>query len=105
MEHTLTLITQYVSPTLVYSIHFACIWRAYCECMLDRLVLVDRTLDIGLLVYAYKEVTKNISGQFVEKWSKIEKWSLANLIRRAKLPVGIVQICDRIETSSGDKDT
>lgn len=57
-----------------------------------------------MLVYTYNEVTKNISGQFIEKWSEKENWCLSNLTLGAKLPVDIVEVCDRIKSSSGDKE-
>ena len=79
MEDTLKRITQYVSPSLVYSTPFAETWRAYCDAMLHSLVVIDRTRDVGLIVYTYNETTKNISGQFVEHWSEKERWCLGNL--------------------------
>ena len=63
MENTLTRITDYVTPSLVYSTPFADTWRAYCDSMLHSLVVVDRTHDVVLLVYTYNEVTKDISAR------------------------------------------
>ena len=91
MEDTLLRITRYVSPSLVYSTAFAYSWRA----MLHSLVVIDRTRNVGLIVYTYKELTKNISGQFVENWSEKEKWCLGNLTLGSKLPLDIVEVCDR----------
>lgn len=103
MEDTLTRITKYVPATLVYSTPFARTWQAYCNTMLHSLVVVDRTRDFGLLVYSYNENTKNISGQFVEKWSEKENWCLSNSTLGAKLPVDVIEVCDRIKSSSGVK--
>ena len=66
--------------------------------MLHSLVVVDRTHDVVLLVHTYNEVTKDISGQFVEKWC------LANLTLAAKLPIDIIEVCDRIKTAAGTKE-
>lgn len=104
MENTLTRITDYVTPSLVYSTPFADTWRAYCDSMLHSLVVVDRTHDVVLLVYTYNEVTKVISGQFVEKWSEKENWCLANLTLAAKLPIDIIEVCDRIKGAAGTKE-
>ena len=76
MEDTLRRIIQYVPPSLVYSTPFAHTWRAYCDAMLHSLVIIDRTRDVGLLVYMHNEMTKNISGQFVKSWSEKEMVSL-----------------------------
>ena len=67
MEDTLKRITQYVSPSLVYSTPFADTRRAYCDALLHSLVVIDRTRDVGLIVHTYNEMTKNISGQFGRK--------------------------------------
>ena len=100
MEDTLKRITQYVSPSLVYSTPFAETWRAYCDAMLHSLVVIDRTRDLGLIVYTYNEMTKNISGQFVEYWLEKEVWCLVNLTLGSKLPLDVIEICDRSKTKS-----
>ena len=100
MEDTLKRITQYVSPSLVYSTPFAETWRVYCDAMLHSLVVIDRTRDVSLIVYTYNEMTKNISGQFVEYWSEKERWCLGNLTLGSKLPLDVIEICDRSKTIS-----
>ena len=95
MEDTLRRIIQYVPPSLVYSTPFANTWRAYCDAMLHSLVIIDRTRDVGLLVYTYNEMTKNISGQFVESWTEKERWCLCNLTLGSKLPLDVIEVCDR----------
>ena len=101
MEGTLLRITEYVPPATVYSTPFSETWRAYCDCMLHSLVVIDRTRDVGLIVYTYNEMTKNISGQFVENWSEKEKWCLSNLTLGSKLPTDIAEVCDRSKARSG----
>ena len=100
MEDALKRITQYVSPSLVYSTPFAETWRVYCDAMLHSLVVIDRTRDVSLIVYTYNEMTKNISGQFVEYWSEKERWCLGNLTLGSKLPLDVIEICDRSKTIS-----
>ena len=95
MVDTLKRITQYVSPSLVYSTPFADTWRAYCDAMLHSLVVIDRTRDVGLIVYTYNEMKKNISGQFVEHWSEKERWCLGNLTLGSKLPLDVLEVCNR----------
>ena len=68
--------------------------------MLHSLVVIDRTRDVGLIVYTYNEMTKNISRQFVEHWSEKERWCLGNLTLGSKLPLDVIEICDRSKTIS-----
>ena len=100
MEDTLKRITQYVSPSLGYSTPFAGTWRAYCDAMLHSLLVIDRTRHVGLIVYTYNEMTKNISGQFVEHWSEKERWCLGNLTLGSKLPLDVIEVCDRSKAIS-----
>ena len=76
---SLTEDTLNVLPSLVYSTPFADNWRAYCDVMLHSLVVIDRTGNVGLIVYTYNRMTKSISGEFVEHWSEKERWCLGNL--------------------------
>ena len=94
-------VTEYVASTVVYSTPFAGIWKAYCDAMLHSLVVVDRTRDVGFIVYTYNEMTKNISGQFVQHWSEKEEWCLSNLTLNAKLLVDIIKVCNRSKVMSG----
>ena len=101
MEDALQRVTEYVPSTLGYSTPFADTWKAYCDGMLHSLVVVNRTRDVGLIVYTYNEMTKNISGQFVEHWSEKEQWCLSNLTLSAKLPVDVIEVCDRSKVIGG----
>ena len=100
MEDTLKRITQYVLPSLVYSTSFVGTLRAYCDTMLDSLVVIHRTRDVGLIVYTYNEMTKNISGQFVEHSLEKKRWCLGNLTLGSKLPLDVIEVCDRSKTIS-----
>jgi hypothetical protein len=53
IEGTLRRITRYVSPSLVYSSPFSDTWKAYCDAMLHSLVVIDRTRNVGLIVYTH----------------------------------------------------
>ena len=94
MKNTLARITEYIPHSFVYSTPYADTWKAYCDAMLHSLIVIDRTRDVALLVYSYNDVTKDISGQFVEKWSEKEQWCLANLTLAAKLPIDVIELCD-----------
>ena len=104
MENTLARITGYIPHSYVYSTPYADTWKAYCHAMLHSLIVIDRTRDVALLVYSYNDVMKDRSGQFVEKWSKKEQWCLANLTLAAKLPIDVIELCDRIKTVSVSKE-
>ncbi|CAB4013171.1 Hypothetical predicted protein [Paramuricea clavata] len=105
MEDTLLRITEYVPPAIVYSTPFGETWRAYCDSMLHSLVVIDRTRDVGLIVYTYNEMTKNISGQFVESWADKEKWCLGNLTLGSTLPLDVIEVCDRSKAMSTKSKT
>lgn len=104
MESTLSRITEYIPASLVYSTPYADTWKAYCDAMSHSLIVIDRTNDTALLVYSYNDVTKDISGQFVEKWSEKEHWCLANLTLAAELPIDVIELCNRIKTTKGTKE-
>ena len=53
---------------------------------------MDRTRDVALIVYSYNELTQNISGQCISKWSEREIWSLANLTLNGNLPIDLIEI-------------
>ena len=42
--------------TLVYSTPFLDTWKACCDTMLHSLVVIDRTRDVGLVVYTYNRM-------------------------------------------------
>ena len=101
IEDCFKRITQYVSSSLVYSTPFADAWRAYCDALLHSLVVIDRTRKIALIVCTYNEITKNVSGQFLYGWSGNEIHYLVNDTFGSKLPVDIIQVCDRSKARSG----
>ena len=103
MEATLKRVVQYVDASLVYTTPFSSVWNAYCDCMAHSLVVVDRTKDIALLVYSYNELTQNISGQLISKWSEREMWSLANLTLNGKLPIDLIEVLHISKTGKGNE--
>ena len=104
MEDTLKRITQ-CHAFLGLLTPIAETWRAYCDVMLHSLVVIDRTRDVGLIVYTCNEMTKKISGQFVEHWLEKERWCLGNPILGSKLPLDVIEICDRSKTISKTSTT
>ena len=102
MGATLKCIVQYVDDSLVYTTPYACVWNAYCESLLHSLVVVDRTQDAALIVYSYNELTQNISGQYISKWSEREMWSLANLTLNGNLPINLIEILRVSKTGKGN---
>ena len=97
MEDTLKRITQCMLLSLVYSTPLADTWRAYCDAMLHSMVVIDRTRDVGLIVYTYNEMTKDINGQFVDHWSEKERWCLGNLTLCSKFPLDVIEVCHQSE--------
>ena len=78
MEATLKGMVQYVDASLVFTIPYACVSIAYCDSLLhSRLVMVDWTLNVALIVYSYNDLMQNIRGQYISESLKSEMWSLA----------------------------
>ena len=102
MEATLKRMVQYVDASLVYTTPYACVWNAYCDSLEHSLVVVDRTRDVALIVYSYNELTQNISGQCISKWSEREMWSLANLTLNGNLPIDLIEILHKSKTGKGN---
>ena len=92
IEKALHSIVKHIPATLVYSTTFANVWKAYCNTFVHSLVCIDRTEDVGLLVYSYNEVTGKISGESYEKWSEREKWCLDKLTLNGNLPLDVIDI-------------
>ena len=70
IDSVLQSITRYVPKSLLYSTPYAATWKAYCNRFMHSLVCIDRTTDIGIIVYSYNEITGNISGQVYERRSE-----------------------------------
>ena len=58
------------------------------------LVCIDRSEDIGVIVNSYNEITKNVSGQVLEKWSEREKWALDKLTANGNLPLDVIEVAE-----------
>ena len=102
MEATLKRIVQYVDASLVYTTPYVCVWNAYCDSLVHSLVVVDRTQDAALIVYSFNELTQNISGQYISKWSEREMWSLANLTLNGNLPIDLIEVLQISKTGKGN---
>ena len=64
--------------------------------------MVNRTQDTALIVYSYNELTQNISGQYISKWSEREMWSLANLTLNGNLPIDLIEVLQISKTGKGN---
>ena len=64
--------------------------------------MVDRNRNVALIVYSYNELTQNISGQYISKWSEKEMWSLANLTLNGNLPIDLIEILHISKTGKGN---
>ena len=91
IDRVLQGIVQYIPKTLVFSTSYASTWKAYCDIFKHSLVCVDRNEDVGVIVYSYNEITRNISGQLLERWSEREKWCLDKLTLNGNLPLDIIE--------------
>ena len=105
IEEALQNIVVHIPATLVYSTPFANVWRSYCSSFRHSLVCIDRSEDVGLVVYSYNEITGNISGESYEKWSEREKWCLDKLTLNGNLPLDVidVSVTSKILSSKGGK--
>ena len=100
MEETLLSITNYVDQNLVYTTPYNLTWKVYCECLRHSLILVHRQADLAVLVLSYNDVTKDISGHLILKWSEKEMWSLVNLTLNGNLPIDVVEVNESAFTYS-----
>ena len=63
VDNVLQSAIRYVTKSLVHSTLYRAIWIAYCNKFKHPLVCIDRSEDIGMIVYSYNEITGNISSQ------------------------------------------
>ena len=103
IDTILQKIVQYVPTSLVFSTSYTSTWKAYCSAFKHSLVCVDRGQDIGVIVYSYNEITGNISGQLLERWSERENWCLEKLTLNGNLPLDIIEIVEVCKVLSKNK--
>ncbi len=103
MEETLLSVTSYVDDDLVYSTPYHLTWKVYCESFQHSLVAIHRQADLALLVLSYNEVTHDVSGHLISKWSEKEKWSLFNLTLNGALPIDVVEVNDSCYTYTSSR--
>ena len=84
-------ITRYVPKSFVYSTTYSATWKAYCDAFLHSLVCIDRTADVGIVVYGFNEITGKISGQLYERWGRQEKWCLDKITLNGNLPLDVIE--------------
>ena len=72
IDHVLEKIVKYIAKDIVYSTSYSDTWKSYCDTFKHSLVCIDRTKNIGIIVYSYNQITGNISGQVIEEWAEKE---------------------------------
>jgi len=106
IDHVLEKIVKYIPKEIVYSTSYIDTWKSYCDTFKHSLVCIDRTKNIGIIVYSYNQITGNISGQVVEEWTKKEKWCLDKLTLNGNLPLDIIEVAEVSKVfENGKKDT
>ena len=100
IDRTLSRIVEYIPSEMVFSTPFKAVWRAYCDTFKHSLVCIDRSSNIGIVVYSCNELTGNISGQLYENWSDKEKWCLDKLTLNGNLPLDVIDINVITKTST-----
>ena len=85
---------RYIPKSIVYSTCYAATWKTYCNTFKHSLVSVDRSKDIGIIVYSYNEETKKISGQLIKNWNDREKWCFDKLTFNGNLPLDIIEVVE-----------
>ena len=94
IDKVLESIVRYIPKQIVYSTSYADTWKSYCNTFKHSLVCIDRSKDIGIIVYSYNQTTRNISGQVVENWNKKQKWCLDKLTLNGNLPLDIIEVAE-----------
>jgi hypothetical protein len=94
INEVLQSIVRYIPKSIVYSTSYAATWKTYCNTFKHSLVCVDRSNNIGIIVYSYNEETCNISGQFIKSWNEREKWCLDKLTFNGNLPLDILEVSE-----------
>ena len=88
---------------MVYSTPYTATWKTYCDTFNHSLVCIDRSKNIGVIVYSYNEKTQNISGQVIESWNEREKWCLDKLTLNGNLPLDIIEVVEVSKIFIGKK--
>jgi hypothetical protein len=55
---------------------------------------VDRSHDVGIIVYSYNEESCIISGQLINSWNEREQWCLDKLTFNGNLPLDIIEVAE-----------
>ena len=94
IDHVLEKIVKYIPKDITYSTSYADTWKSYCDTFKHSLVCIDRTKNIGIIVYSYNQTTGNISDQVIEEWAEREKWCLDILTLSGNLPLDIIKVAE-----------
>ena len=105
IDPVLEKIVKYIPKDIVYSTSFANTWKSYCNTFKHSLVCIDRTKNIGIIVYSYNQITGKISGQMILEWTEKEKWCLDKLTLNGNLPLDIIEVAEVARVfENGKKD-
>ena len=98
IDRIVNRLTEYIPAVLVFATPYSATWKAYCEILKHSLVVIDRTANIGLLVYSLNEYTRKLSGHVFNNWSKDEMWILLNLTLNGVLPLDVIDVVTTTKT-------
>ena len=105
---TIPEVTQHLAPELIFSTPHKAMWHAYCDCFKHTLIVTNpqfgatpsllqdkKAIPPGraLIVYSFNNLTKDISGRFIDKWNLLSNHAIDRHTISAKLPIDIMEVC------------
>jgi hypothetical protein len=94
IDEVLQSLVRYIPKSIVFTTSYAATWQTYCNTFRHSLVCVDRSNDVGIIVYSYNEETCIVSGQLINSWNEREKWCLDKLTFNGNLPLDIIEVAE-----------
>ena len=92
ISEVLAQLIAIIPDHLVYSTPHNATWRAYCETMQHSLVIVDHLFDRAVVVFTTNEITKKVSGCYVEEWNDQRGIALGHLTLNGTLPIDVIEV-------------
>src|SRR5438552_6012179 len=101
-------VSKLLSTELIYSTPHSAMWNAYCDCFKHTLIVVNGQAGAAaehvsdkkkimpgrvLVVYSFNNITKDLSGRFVDTWNEISKHAIDHHTLSATLPIKIIEVC------------
>lgn len=108
LESYVADIQRLMAKELVFSTPHSAMWRAYCDCLKHTLIISNPQADVSsehitnkkkvvpgraLVVYSFNNITKDISGRFVDNWDVISKHVIDRHTLSSLLPIDIIEVC------------